>query len=301
MAPRPPSEVDSNLSDTAQRTLTEMFGIVDSVQVDDIQNEGITIRSGNKLLKLQVVSEEPITIEDEIREEFRQKLRTKMQEIKNRLNQKVTEIVESTSRIKAEAERKERDLKRKLAEAMPMPQVKMEHAKRGLSVVKGSRQDELVWLVQGVYWPKFVDDRPIEPRYSKKLISNVIYMVTTKGNKVTGVSTHKPIGLDFFDHYHQQNPDCWGHWSYPKSWRSADDIIAIARAAEAVLENVNTNSIAHSSPRGLPRKATLLRHRVANTRTERKRATDERLNLNQESVRTGVTGNTTGDVWSIDG
>jgi len=300
MAPRPP-EIDSNLSETAQRTLTEMFGIVDSVQVDDIQNEGITIRSGNKLLKLQVVSEEPIAIEDEIREEFRQKLRTKMQEIKNRLNQKVTEIVESTSRIKAEAERKERELKRQLQQAIPMPQVTMEHAKRGLSVVKGSRQGELIWLVQGVYWPKFVDQRPIEPRYSKKLISNVIYMVQTKDNRVTRVSTHKPIGLEYFDHYHQQNPDCWGQWSYPKSWRNADDIIAIARAAEAVLENVNSNSIAHSSPRGLPRKATLFRHRVINSRSERRRATDERLNIGQESVRTGVTGNTTQDVWSIDG
>jgi hypothetical protein len=301
MAPRGVPEVDSGLSEMAQKTLTEMFEIVDGVNVDDIQNEGFTIRSGNKLLKLQVVSEEPITVEDEVREEFRQKLRIKMQEIKNRLNSKVTEMVESTSRIKSEAERKERELKRKLTMAQPMPDVGWGHAKRGLSVIKGDNANELIWLVQGVYWPKFVDDRPIEPRYSKKLISNIIIIVKTSGKKITGVSTHKPVGnLDYFDHYHQQNPDCWGQYKYPRDWRTPDDIIAIARDAEAVLETVNTHSIAHSSPRGLPRKATLLRHRVEKTRDIIQRTTSERQNLNQEAVRTGVTTDNNQDVWSID-
>ena len=113
----------AGLTKLKKEALANMFQDIDSVDVDAIKNHGVTIRAGNKLVKLEVVSEQPIELEEEIREEFRIRLREKLQEIKNRLNQKVTEIVETTSRIRIEAERKEQELKRKLQRAHPMPDV----------------------------------------------------------------------------------------------------------------------------------------------------------------------------------
>ena len=93
----------TDLSERAQRALNEMFSIVDTVDVDQIKTDGFTIRSGNRLLKMTVALEEELSIEDEIKEEYRLKLRDRMQEIKNRLNARISEMVEMTSRIKAEA------------------------------------------------------------------------------------------------------------------------------------------------------------------------------------------------------
>ena len=281
-----------SLTKLKKEALGKMFEDINSVDVDAIKNTGITIRAGNKIVKLEVVSEVPIEIEEEIREEFRIRLREKLQEIKNRLNQKVTEIVETTSRIRIEAERKEQDLKRKLQRAHPMPDIFLDHAKRGISCVKGQGRDEIIWLVNGIYWPKFYDGKRIEPKYSKKLLTQIVIMIHTKGDLITGVSTRQLLGLEYFNHYHQQNPDCWGHWKYPSHWKTADDLIKVARDAEAVLQNVNPHSIADQAPRGLPRKSTLSRHLTSETNKEVSRK------QNQGEIRTGQ--NEAGeDVWEI--
>ena len=269
-----------------------MFDDLDGVNVDDIKTNGITIRSGDKLVKLQVVLEEPITVEQEVREEFRQKLSAKLQEIKNRLNTKVTEMVEMTSRIRIESERKETDLKEKLRKAKPMPDITWRHARQGISVIKGERADELIWLVRGVYAPKFVDRKPIQPAYAKKMISHVVFLIRTVNNKITEVSTRKPLGLDWFMHYHQNRPDCWGNWSYPRTWSKIDDLINVARQAEAVLENINTGSIANREPAGLPKRVTLEKH-VSRAKKVKEAA------FNQDQVREGIreAGGLNDDVW----
>ena len=283
----------SELTKLKKEALAKMFQDIDSVDVNAIKNTGITIRAGNKLVKLEVVSETPIELEEEIREEFRIRLREKLQEIKNRLNQKVTEIVETTSRIRIEAERKEQELKSQLQRAHPMPDVFFEHAGRGLSCVKGQGHGEIIWLVSGIYWPKFYDGKRIDPKYSKMLLTQIMFMIHTKGDKVTGVSTRQLIGLDYFEHYHQHRPDCWGHWVYPKNWSNPNDIIKIARDAEAVLQNVNPHSIANRSPRGLPRKETLARHLAAEK-------TVKIAKPDQGEIRTGrTTAGRTEDVWEI--
>ena len=284
-----------SLTKLKREALSKMFADINSVDVDAIKNSGITIRAGNKLVKLEVVSEEPIEIEDEIREEFRIRLREKLQEIKNRLNQKVTEIVETTSRIRIEAERKEQELKRQLQRAHPMPDVFQEHAARGISCVKGQSRDEIIWFVTGIYWPKFYDGQRIDPKYSKKLLTQIIFQIRTSGNRIHEVSTRQLIGLQYFDHYHQQSPDCWGHWTPPSRWSTPDDLIKVARDAEAVLENVNPHSIANRSPRGLPRKNTLARH-MATVSNEKVSKAQE-----QEAVRTGrrYGNDAADDVWEI--
>ena len=272
-------------------SLQSMFQDIDSVNVDEIKNTGITIRAGNKLVKLSVVSESPIHIEDEIREEFRLRLREKLQEIKNRLDKKVTEIVETTSRIRIEAERKEQELKNQLKLAHPMPDVFVEHAERGISVVKGHNRDELIWLINGIYWPKFYDGKRIEPKYSKKLVTQIIFMIKTRGNKIYEVTTRKLNGLGYFDHYHQQKPDCWGYWKYPPTFETPDDLLKIAREAEAVLENVNPHSIAQRAPRGLPRKQTLQRHILTDP------AKDVEPKRKQTDIRVGE--RVSEDIWEI--
>jgi hypothetical protein len=279
-----------DLSRTAQRALKEMFEDLDGINVDDIQTDGITIRSGNKLIKLQVALEEPVTVEEEVREEFRQKLATKLQEIKNRLNTKVTEMVEMTSRIRIEAERKEMELKEKIRQAKPMPEISWRDAKHGISVVKGRGRDELIWLVRAVYAPKFIDRKPITPSYAKKLMTSIVICIKTSGKKITEVSTRKLHGLDYFKHYHQNSPDCWGNWSYPHEWKNVADLIRVARDAEAVLENVNTGSIADSTPRGLPRRRTLEKH-LAKQKTKD-------IKLDSDQTREGITNSGMNDeVW----
>ena len=287
----------SELNDKAKQALKDMFNVVDTIDVAEIRTKGFTIRSGDKLIKMQVASEETIPIESEIREELKLKLRDKLQEIKNRLNNKVTEMVEMTTRIKLECERKERDLKDQLARSSPMPDIFMKDAKRGISVVKGDGRNEMIWLVNGVYYPQFVDKNQIEPKYAKKLISPVVFMITTNGSKVTGVSTRQPMGLEYFSHYHQSRPDCWGKWSYSRNWKNTNDLIKIAREAEAVLETVNTGSIANGTPSNLPRKSTLLRHLLRKETTTKSRA-----KLNTDSARMGVEDtirDESRDVWTV--
>ena len=287
----------SDLNEKARTALKTMFDTVDTINVDDVTTQGFTIRSGNKLLKMQVVSEEEIPIEQEIREELKLKLRDKLQEIKNRLNNKVTEMVEMTTRIKLECERKERDLKDQLARSSPMPDIFFKDAKRGISVVKGEGRNEMIWLVNGVYYPQFVDRKQIEPKYAKKLISPVVFMISTNGDRVTGVSTRQPMGLEYFSHYHQSRPDCWGKWKYPSRWKKINDLIKIARDAESVLTTVNTGSIANQTPSNLPRKSTLMRHLL-----KPKAPVKEKAKLNTGSARMGVQETIredSVDVWTV--
>jgi len=185
--------------------------------------------------------------------------------IKERINQKISEMVEMTNRVRIEAERKELDLKEQLRKATPMPDITLDYAKKGLSVVKGRERGEYIWLVQGMYAPKTVDRKPIDPRYAKKLMTNIVFVIRTKDTAVVEVSSRYPSNLEYFEHYHQARPDCWGSWKYPPKWSSLDDLIKIARAAEAVMENINTLSIARSDPRGLPRRISLDKH-VRNVR-----------------------------------
>ena len=291
--------MSEELNEYKRKKLAEMIREIDGITVDDIQTNGFTIRNGTKLLKLQVTEVEDITMEQEIREEFRIKLGEKLASIKDRLNQKITEVVQYTTQIRMEAERKERELEEKLRRAHPMPDVFMDHAKKGLSVIKGGGRDELIWLVQGIYWPKSIDNDPIEPKYSKKLLTNITFMITTQGKVVKGVSTRQPIGLEYFDHYHQQRPDCWGRWHHVERFNDPNDIVNIARQAEAVLENVNSHSLARRDPRGLPIFYTQKRH-VVPKKSPKKAVEDDMLS--QATRRSGISTEMRSadeDVWSL--
>jgi len=280
----------------AERDKNIMFDCLDSVDIDKIESDGLSIRVGDKLLKLNVVSNTAIPEVSEIKEEFRQKLNEQQRLIKQKINDKINEITEYHHSMRMEYRRKEKELKDILNRSCPMPEINHTHAQQGLSVVKGDGPDRLIWLVQGVYWPKTLDHKQIDPKFSKKMISNVVFMIETTKQTVTSVSTRKPIGLDYFSHYHQSRPDCWGKWKNQHTWRSPTDIIKIAREAEAVLENINTGSIADQNPRGLPRKSTLGRH-IVESKKSQKMGT-----LNQTTRRSGITEEIRredGEVWSL--
>ena len=285
-----------DIAERAERDKNIMFDCLDSVDIDKIQSDGLSIRVGDKVLKLNVVSQTEIPEVSEIKEEFRQKLNEQQRLIKQKINDKINEITEYHHSMRMEYRRKEKELKDILARSCPMPDITYNHAQQGLSVVKGDGADRLIWLVQGVYWPKTIDQKQIDPKFSKKMISNVVFMIETSKEIVTSVSTRKPIGLDYFSHYHQSRPDCWGKWKSQSSWKTPNDIIKIAREAEAVLENINTGSIADQNPRGLPRKSTLGRHIVESKKSQNMGA------LNQTTRRSGITTDVRredGEVWSL--
>jgi len=271
-----------------------VFNDLDMIDIDKIKTDGMSMRIGNKLVIFKSIEDNPISVEDEIRNELREKINSQQKLIRDKINAKISEMVEYFNQVKREYLRKENDLKRTLRNSTAMPNVEFNHAQRGLSVLKGSN-GEIIWLVQGVYWPKTIDGKPIEKKFSKKMISPIVFLIKTNDNKVHDVSTRQPIGLDYFDHYHQSRPDCWGQWKHSKDFKTPDDIIKIARDGEAVLENINTSSIATGSPRGLPRKSTILKHIVKN------KEEDVLGSLNQQIRRSGIsvdTGSDSLDVWS---
>lgn len=288
-----------NIEERAKNDIDEMFGYLDTIDVNNIRTEGLTIRAGEKVLKLEVVSESPIPEVDEIREEFRKKLTEQLQKIKEKINTKITETSNFVSGLKREYERKERELKNRLSKSQPMPDVFMSHAQKGLSLVKGDRKDTMHWLVQGIYWPKQIDGRPLEGKFSKKMLTQIVFCIETKLNTVISVTTRKPIDMSYFNHYHQSSPDCWGNWKHPSRFETPEDIINIAREAEVVLENINTGSIADHNPRGLPRLTTVKRHILKGDDAKDEKKLDFGI-LNQTARRSGITGTVRNDddMWS---
>ncbi len=284
------------------KVLKEIHNDIDSFDVDDIKTKGITIRVGSNILKFKLSEEEDLSsIENEIREEYKKRIREKLNIIKEKVSEKMIEMSNFVNQLKLEYESKEEKLKRKLRNVVIMPDVKFKHACSGLSVVKGDMENEIIWLVNGIYWPKFVNEDPIDPKFSKKMISNIVFLIKTRNNKVLELSTRKPIGMEMFEHYHQNNPDCWGDWSpSEEKFNGPDDAIRIARKAEALLEYINKHSIAKSSPRGLPRLSTVKNHLISIEKAKKQSIGS----LNQQIRRAGITqtgiGSMTddGDIWS---
>lgn len=283
--------------DKTKKDIEEIMNIMDGINLDDIKTNGFSIRCGNKVLHLKMVSEKSLEdVENELRNEFAKKLTDKINIIKTNIGNKINEMTEFVHRIKVEYVKKEKDLNDKLNNTSMMPDISYhKHAVRGISVVKSDEMDGLVWLIRGIYWPKYVDGVKIEPKFSKKMISPIIITIWTKRDKITTVSTHEPIGLNYFDHYHQSKPDCWGSWSYDRKWKTVDDIIKIAEKAQAVLENINTLSVVSHNPRSLPRLATVNRYLIKDNKI------DDIKNISNNLKRVGIRDDnlTSDNVWSI--
>lgn len=288
-----------------EKTIGEIDGILNGISISDTKLKDITIRIGGRILKYEQISNSDYSLDKEIREEYNVLLTEKMRRIRDVINEKFNETLQVLQMAKDEFIRKENILLDKLKKSSPMPDVTMNHARKGLSIIKGDRNGEIHWLVRRTYAPKTVTTANnttgdfsksvfIKPAFAIKLVTPIFIMVTTIDNKVASVSTRKVGGLELFSHYHQANPDCWGRWKYNTTWSTPDDIIGIADEASSVLENINMGSIAKHEPLGLP-STTLLKRNLLD---DEKKIDEIKPEVYvEQSVRTGNT--QTEDIWSI--
>lgn len=294
------SDVFSTFEAEVESRHKEMLDDLESISIDDLQAKGLTISFGGKSFKfkdVEIVEEE--TLELKLRAEFKDKLNTQQQRIREKINAKINQLLLMHQQKTQELDRKEQAMKRKYRNTAMMPEITEKHMLKGLSVVKGSTNDELVWVYRAVYNPRFIiipvhdennhsgrkQRKPIPARLVNRLKKDILILVKTKKDQITEVMTKKTekdnasdIQLPAFPHYHQTGSgDCWGSsWQYNKKWDSPDDILKVAKEGEAILESINQGSIANRGPAGLPRMATLL-DAVEDVRSESSATTKESI------------------------
>jgi len=282
------ADIKNNLNELKNNITNKIESTI--LNCNSITTSGVSLRIGNKIVRFK--TEEVVqSVEEEIREELMHELKDKLKELSNYVDKKLNEAHSTVVTITDEYQRKEKILNDKLANSKPMPYISWEQAKRGLSVIPESSTG-IAWLVRKVYWPKFVDNSLIEPKYQKKMITPVIIYIVVEKDIIKRIDI-KTINLENFDHYHA---GCWGNWLWSKiRIKNAEDILNVADEAIAVLEKINTMSIARRTPSGLPRLETLMRNLV--NRSVDDVVTDNIVSRNLE--RTGVSLGTDGDVWSV--
>ena len=235
----------------------KILNYIKNIKISDVKSKEISIRIGSEIIVFSQSGRYNLSIEDEIREELKAEVNKKLQDIGERLNERIQSASEMISTYKNQYEAKKYEVEEKLKNASIMPEINFDHAYRGLSVVKGRRAGEYVWLMNGIYNPKFVDNKMIEKKYRSMMLTQIVFVISTRDNKITNLDIRKPIGLGEFKHYHTS---CWGDFKFSREWSTPDDIISLAKEAEIVLETINSMSLADRSPDGLPRFATLKRH-----------------------------------------
>ena len=265
------------------------------LDVNKINLDGATIRLGGKVLKLTLdKNDDTTTIEQEIRAELQNKLKVKMRDLSSFVDTKMGEAFVLVDSLKSEYLRKEKMLNDKIAKSNPMPDITFEQAQKGLSVIPTN--NGIGWLVRRTYWPKFVDDSVIEPKTQKKMITNVVVYIVTLGEKVIELSIRQLANLNTFDQYHR---GCWGNWQYQANKiKNANDVLALADQAIAVLERINTMSVARRNPDGLPRLDTLRRNSARSSADALSQVHD--MTISNNLTRTGVIQGLNEDVWTSD-
>lgn len=275
------SDVFNTFNAEVEARHKEMLDDLDDINLDNLKAEGVTLSFGGKTFKftdLEIIQDE--NVEEKLRKEFKEKLNVQQQRIRDKINSKINQLLLMHQNKQQELDRKEQQMKKKYSEAAMMPDITEMHMLKGLSVVKGNANDELVWIYRAVYNPRFIvvynsgrgsaydgsrkARKAIPSRLVNRMKKDILLIIKTKGNQVTTVATKELVSnggrtLPVFQHYHQTgNGDCWGSWRHNKSWSTPDDILKIGKDAEAVLETINHGSLANRSPAGLPRVQTLL-------------------------------------------
>lgn len=282
------ADVFSKFEKEVKDRYNEMIKIIDSISTDDLKSNGVTLSFGGKTFKftdLEIINDE--SVEKKLRNEFKDKINTQQQRIREKINSKINQLLLMHQNKQEEMDRKEKQMKKKYEEAALMPDINENHMLKGLSVVKGKSNDELLWVYRAIYNPRFVlvsnggskTKKAIPSRLVNRMKQQILIIIKTKGKKITGISTkseNDKNNLVSFKHYHQQGSgDCWGSWSYPRSWEDPNDLIKIAKEAEAILETINHGSLAKRNPAGLPRFDTILKN-LENIKPNSKPTTVER-------------------------
>jgi len=275
-----------------QETREKIIDYINKIDISDVKSNEISIRIGNEVIVFSQSNKYNLSsIEEEIREELKDKVNEKLKAIGEKLKERIEYASNMIDTYKSTYEIEKKKLEEKIKNAFIMPEITLEHAKKGLSVVRGNRNDEFIWIMNGVYNPKFVDKRMIEKKYRSMMLTQIVFLVTTKNDKVTGLDIVKPIGLGRFDHYHT---GCWGDFKYSRKWSTPDDIIQLVKEAEIVLETINSMSLADRSPENLPRFSTLKNHLLNEGESDGESISNKHL------LRAGVTESSRNDsdeVW----
>jgi sensor domain CHASE-containing protein len=90
---------------------------------------------------LKIIQDE--SIEERLRKEFKEKLNVQQQRIRDKINSKINQLLLMHQNKQQELDRKEQQMKKKYSEAAMMPDITEAHMLKGLSVVKGSSNDEI--------------------------------------------------------------------------------------------------------------------------------------------------------------
>lgn len=278
----------------------------DAIRLPDLNNiksEGITIRTGNQVLKLSVT--ETVSLpEDDIREELETKYLEALDSLRGQFDTYKEQMSFALDKKKAEYEEKENLLRIKLNEVNTIPNISTEHSIQGLTVVnKSNGGGGLVWLYNCVYQPKYINQKIIDPSFAKRLMTPItLQIITDDENAVIDIKIVKIIGHSKFQHYHSlsSNTDCWGGFSVSgKKIDTPEDAITLAKEALVVLETINEFSLGKRNPKGLSRFDTLMKHLLDEERTDQP---VKKTSVNSRNSRTGFDETTNNDnsdnIWT---
>lgn len=259
--------------------MKEKLGKTESLLI----SEGMTVRIGNRLVKLQVSSEETIPDED-LKRDYQMALdqyKKEMAEMYEAYTESMAYTLREKSRTYEEAIAKLQSTVRNKA---TLPMVLEHQAEAGISVALDDRTKYPVWYFKGVYAPKYVNGKVIDPTFAKKLMTPVVIkIVCDNGYKVSKMIVTQIIGNRKFSHYHSfsgDTRDCWGSFSFQGTvCDDADKAIKLGRDAIVVLETINELSIAQRSPAGLPRFSTVIKYILdEDAPTEEKKTANKAVN-----------------------
>ncbi len=248
---------DTSTFESINEKMDEKIKLFENFDFGEIELKDAMLRIGTHFFKMQIVENKEITsFKTEIENDLKSKLREKLKELRTFIDKNMIEYASVVNTIKSEYERKEAILTEKLANANPMPNITQSQLEKGLSVIPLNRG--IGWIVRRTYWPKLVDRKPIKIKLQQKMIKNVLVVIRTEGTTVKDITIKRVSDFGVFEHYHR---NCWGDWHWQnKKVNNGDDAITIANEAMAILENINTMSLAEHNPHGLPAISTVRRN-----------------------------------------
>lgn len=276
-----------------------------SINMDDLKDittDGISVRMGNKVVKLSV-TEEVILPEDELKKEYDSHLEEAYRTLKTDSDRFKDELKQVYDNKVVKLDEEIQKYKRLSKDTSPMPVITPEQSKIGLSVSKS--KEGFYWYFNGVYAPKYVNNRVIETSFAKRLMTPVtILMKTNEDDSIYDVKVLKIIGHEKFRHYHSMSAhsDCWGDFQYGSlKITNAEEAIEIGRKCLLILETINEFSLGTTNPRGLSRFNTIKNHLL----DEKKEEEPKKTSTNTRNSRSGFDTNINDDireemVWSTD-
>lgn len=231
--------------------------------IEGIQADGISIRSGNKIIHLQVTEEVVVDDTDLIKKDLEIKFEEQYKELEDQFIEYKQQMIYSIDQEKRKIENKQRELDKLMSENQILPNLTEDLFHQGLSVAIRS-EGGLIWSYKTVYAPVFIGKRKIDPVFAKRLVTPIcIECITNSTGKIINLITRQILGNKKFYHYHamSQNSDCWGNFTYSdKTITDPDEMLDFLKNARDVLDVINDMSIASRTPRGLSRLGTIEKH-----------------------------------------